>query len=215
MVVFPRTHAGELMVLAPEILQKNTRTHFDGNNNWVETLLKNKKNPERKKKSSFPKRKKSLNPVVISVKMCPCVFLQERNRKHRQTWLLFSRGSLGAWWGPTLENSWLFPRRFSVSLLQNFRRTHFDGNNNWVETLLAPPLFIFFFSQGFFIFQKSFIPVVIPVKMCPCVFLQNFSKNTFRETTMSSPAWVLEKGENPFLAATFSFPEELMKISFP
>ena len=150
--------------------------------------------------------------------MCPWVFLQERNRKNTGKHGCYSpEGSLGK--GETLwrTQGCGAPKVFSVSLLQKNPRTHFDGNNTWDQTLfenknamrekknhLLPKR------------KKSLIPLVIPVKMCPCVFSAEFQQKHLRgTTTMSSPAWVLGKEETPFWRPLFLSPAKLMKISFP
>ena len=96
------------------------------------------------------------------------------------------------------------PKVFSVSLLQKNPRTHFDGNNTWDQTL---------FENKNAMREKKIISspkekkvsshLLFPSKCVLVFFLQNFSKNTFGATTMSSPAWVLGKEETPFWRPLF------------
>ena len=54
--------------------------------------------------------------------MCPCVFSAEFQQKHL-------RGK------DSLENSWFCPEGVFCFSPAELQRTHFDGNNNWDETL--------------------------------------------------------------------------------
>ena len=125
--------------------------------------------------------KKSLIPVVIPVKMCPWVFLQERNRKHLQgTTTLSSPESLPFSQGPLWRITTMFACVFSVSLLQKNPRTHFDGNNTWDQTLFSfGEGDDFFFLSWHFYFQKESHPSCYSRQNVSFEVLQNFSKNTF------------------------------------
>ena len=63
--------------------------------------------------------------------------------------------------------------------------------------------------------KKSLIPGVIPVKMCPCVFSAEFQQKHLRGNNHEFSSVGPWERRNSFLAATFSFPAKLMKISFP
>ena len=69
--------SGELppKVFSAEIsCRKTTRTHFDGNNNWDQTLFENKNAMREKKNHLLPKRKKSLIPGYSRQNVSLCFF---------------------------------------------------------------------------------------------------------------------------------------------